>query len=446
MFRRRQRAAARSTNRRFRRCRLEWLEARELLSAGPPQVVGVELASTAWSAEFVQYLRDEDLGTDGYAIPVGSAAQSTPLTWANLDIVKIAFSEDVRIEAADLSVSGANAVAYSFSDFHYDPQARVATWTLSTPIDHDRLMLDLNANGLSPVRDLEGYILDGEWTNNSDTYASGNGTAGGDFEFTFNVLPADVNASGHNDYADYYYIAYSEGYAIIDPGYSPYFDIDGSGLIDSADTQQALQRYGGQLPTGLPAGTYNDAPTTKGFGLVRISNTAVDTSIVLTTRFADAESGGGGLAYSIVSNSDPALFDYAYISTSGKLVVNAASSVAGRANITIRATDAGGLITESTVTVDVNYDNVAPSLSLWTEYAGFGAWIISGYVSDPDDDVSTFIIDFWGVFQTRASVDENGYFEFAVILDRGEWGSEYAITADPHGYASNYISFWIGIT
>jgi hypothetical protein len=38
--------------------------------------------------------------------------------------------------------------------------------------------------------------LDGDWTNGTSNYPSGNGTAGGDFNFVFNVLPGDGNGDG----------------------------------------------------------------------------------------------------------------------------------------------------------------------------------------------------------------------------------------------------------
>ena len=56
-------------------------------------------------------------------------------------------------------------------------------------------MLALNADGSNPIEDAAGNRLDGEWTNPTSTtatggsvYPSGNGTAGGNFDFRFNVL------------------------------------------------------------------------------------------------------------------------------------------------------------------------------------------------------------------------------------------------------------------
>ncbi|MEX0641980.1 MAG: hypothetical protein WD468_04730 [Pirellulales bacterium] len=422
------------------------LERRDLLSAAPT-VVAVEVASTSWSETFVDYLQTSGQGEEGYSIPKGSSAQSASLTWTNLDQIKIKFSKDVIIDSADLSLSGVNTTAYGFSNFHYDPQTRFATWTLSSPLDKDRLRLDLDAGGADPVRDLDENTLDGEWTNNVST-VSGNGTAGGDFQFNFNVLPTDVNNSANITSYDYIYIRQLEGKSTTSPGYIAKRDIDGSGLIDSTDWQEAIDRYFETLPTGSPAGTSNDAPTTSGFELVQISDASVDVAISLSSNFGDAESGGSGLTYSILSNSNSSLFDTASVNQSSQeLVLNAASGVSGRATIIVRATDAGGLFVDTPITVDVDRENQAPVISnYFISYAGAGTWIVEGDVTDPDDDVSDFIVQFFNVFVTRSAVDENGHFEFAIILDENEWGFEYAVTFDPHGLQSNTDSCEVGLT
>ena len=185
------------------------------------------------------------------------------MTWTNLDQIRIKFDTDVVLNSADLSVSGVNRTAYAFSAFEYDPHTRWATWTLSTPIESDRLQLDLDGNGARPVRDFGANTLDGEWTNNSST-VSGNGTAGGDFEFRFNVQPADVNNSGSVTVSDQ---IIQLGKSTTDSGYNPKYDIDGSGTIDAGDTLIAVTRLFQTLPTGSPAGTTNDAPTTSLFGI-----------------------------------------------------------------------------------------------------------------------------------------------------------------------------------
>ena len=86
---------------------VESLERRDMLTAGP-KVVAVEVASTSWSPEFVSYLRGTNVDRRGYAILLGSSAQSDALTWSNLDQIRIKFNTDVVLNSADLSISGVN--------------------------------------------------------------------------------------------------------------------------------------------------------------------------------------------------------------------------------------------------------------------------------------------------------------------------------------------------
>ena len=348
---------------RSRQCTFESLEQRIALSGTPPQVVDVVVSSTQWAPSYISYLESHALGSGGYSVPVGSSAQTKALPWNNLDQIKIEFSEDVDVQAADLSLSGKNTTSYAFADFFYDPQLRLATWTLTAPLTKDRLMIDLDANGIDPVQDLEGNILDGEWTNNVSTFASGNGSAGGDFEFLLNSLPGDVNGTGQVTNLDYVLTRSQEGKSTASTGYNPRYDVNGSGLIDAADWQYVLGRVGNTLPTGNPAGVTDDAPTTQGFELVSTTNHAIDVAISLWGLYADAENGASGLTYSIKSNSAPSLFDSVSINqATGTLTVNAAAGATGRAAITLSATDSNGISTDSSMTVDVDHVNQCGNL------------------------------------------------------------------------------------
>ena len=430
-----------------RRLRGECLERREMLSGTPPTVTEVQVAGSEWSPTLLDYLETAGLGTDGYRIPTGSSAQTATLSWTGIDQIKIRFSEDVYIDAEDLSLSGVNTTAYSFGDFYYDPQARLATWTLSAPLQKDRLRIDLDANGLDPIRDLQNNVLDGEWTNGSST-VSGNGVAGGDFEFLFNVVPGDVNKNGAVMLNDYNAVNQSIGKTTADPGYLAIRDIDGSGTINVTDRDLVYARMRHALPSGNPAGTFNDAPTTNHLDLIQITGDTADAVFDMAEWFDDNESGSGGLTYSLVSNSNGGLFDTASVNSSTQsLTLNAAAGASGRAALTIRATDPGGLFVDTILFVDVNYENLAPGLEMeLPNYLGDGMWIISGRVIDGDDDLSTFIVQFAGMFQTRAAADEYGNFEFAVLLDENVWGDESAWTFDPHAAVSNVINFDIGLT
>ena len=336
-----------------RRClRLESLENRYMLSH--PAVAAVNVAGTNWASSFVSYLESSGFGTGGYAIPAGSSQLQT-LPWTNINQVRIKFSENVTIAAADLSISGVNKTAYVFSGFNYDPNTFTATWTLDAPITKDKLMLDLDADGMAPVRSVStNDVLDGAWTDCQSTFNSGNGQGGTDFQFRFNVLPGDANASNTVSVVDATLVNQKVGKNVGDTGYNIRYDVDGSGGITSGDVSAVQSKAGGTLPSGNPIGMTNDAPTTSGITGVSVATNAVDHVVSLPDFFADAETASDDLAYSIVNNTNASLFDALNINSSGDLNLDFAANTAGNATLTIRATDAAGLIVDTTLAVHVD--------------------------------------------------------------------------------------------
>ena len=160
----------------------------------PLEVTGVLVGGTSWSSGFLSAVESAGQGNGrGYAIPVGSSTQLTALPWSNLNQIQIQFNQNVDIQENSLTVTGINLAQYTFTNFGYNSATHVATWTLSSSINIDKLSLDLHSTGPNAVTDTSGDALDGEWTNGTSSYPSGNGTAGGDFNFAFNVLPGDVN-------------------------------------------------------------------------------------------------------------------------------------------------------------------------------------------------------------------------------------------------------------
>jgi len=60
----------------------------------------------------------------------------------------------------------------------------------------DKLRIRLDGTTGAAVTDLQGKVLDGDWTDTVSTYPSGDDVAGGDFAFRLNVLPVDTNGDG----------------------------------------------------------------------------------------------------------------------------------------------------------------------------------------------------------------------------------------------------------
>ena len=118
-------------------------------------------------------------------------------------------------------------------------------------------MLALNASGSEPIEDTAGNRLDGEWANptsTSDTgdsiYPSGNGVAGSDFDFRFNVLPGDANQDGSVNFADLNKVL--TNYNLTGMSWSQ-GNVTGDGIVNFADLNKVLTNYNLSLPSGEPA-------------------------------------------------------------------------------------------------------------------------------------------------------------------------------------------------
>ncbi len=428
--------------------KLESLEPKQLLSTVPPTVTDVAVSSTTWEEPFLDYLETSGLGSEGYSIPVGSAAQSNPLPWVDLDRITITFSEDVDVDANDLSITGVSNSTYAVDHFFYDPQEKQAMWILENPFaEEERVHLDLDGDGIDPVQDLSGNALDGDWYDELSTYNSGNGTAGGDFEFRFNLLKGDFDSSGSVDQWDYYTL-HALGKSTTDLGYEAMYDSDGSGVLEASDWDAVIDNAEESLPAGTPAGVGNDAPSASHIPLVDIDDHTIDVAISLFDAFEDTEDNDSQLSFQVIGNSNPSLFDTLSIDGStGEITISTASSaVSGRAQVVVQATDTLGLSTATTIPIDVNRDNLPPSIyNYFAEEDEEDTWILSGYVSDPDDPIESLMVEFWGVFEARASVDQTGYFEFTVILDSHSAGYELGQVVDS-GLLSDTASVWLNLT
>lgn len=416
-----------------------------------PAVAAVNVASTQWDPSFVSYLESAGLGTGGYAIPTGTN-QLKSLPWKNVDQVRITFSENVVITAADLSVSGVNTAVRTFSGFSYDANTNTATWTLSAPITTDKLFLDLDADGLAPVCSAAtGEVLDGAWVNCQSSFPSGNTQGGTDFEFRFNAIPGDVDASNYACLTDVMLVARQIGKSTTSPDYNYRCDIDGSGTVTTDDYQFTRHQLGATPPAGNPVGMTNDAPTTSGIPDLSIATGTVDYVLSLTDFFGDAETLPSDLIYSIVQNSnsslaqnsEPSLFDSIDIDSSGNLVLTS-SNVSGDANITIRATDSVGLVVDTTITVHISDAPAISNFYIINEISDI--WTLTGTVTDNDDDVEGMVVTFGGVlanYNLTATVDEDGVFLLTVELAGLQSGIGTAQTCDPHGVLSNVEGDWV---
>ena len=229
-----------------------------------PRVTEVLASGTAWSAAFLDRLKNDGLGDGGLSIPAGSAAQLDALAWTNIDRVMIRFNRPVTIHVDDLELTGVrgpNGVedgndAYTFSQFGVStlPDGQFeAVWTLDAPIAADKLRLTLDGSSPNSVRDLFGTTMDGDWTDTVSSYPSGNGVAGGDFVYRLNVLPGDLDHSGVVDSSDEQSVRAVFGSFTAFGNYVARNDVDGNGFIVSKDVLLTRARDGDTLPAASPA-------------------------------------------------------------------------------------------------------------------------------------------------------------------------------------------------
>ncbi|TWU41147.1 Calx-beta domain-containing protein [Novipirellula artificiosorum] len=175
----------------------------------PPTVTNVRVAAVTdgpvlagWTPAFVEEVDSAPSGQGlGFSIPTGSVAQVSPMSWSTMNRVYVDFSEDVQgsgvgslPDATDFALTPDNAVGpnpVTIVSVSYVPGTPRATLVLSGPMGRDHYTLVVKD---TIVATATGLALDGEFVNESDTYAtSGNGTPGVDFSMRFAVSPANAS-------------------------------------------------------------------------------------------------------------------------------------------------------------------------------------------------------------------------------------------------------------
>ena len=213
-----------------------------------PQVMAVLVDGTSWSPTFLSNLQASGLGSGGYSIPVGSAAQLQTLPWVDLNQIKVVFSENVNVQANSLVLTGLNVAQYAVSGFSYAPATFTATWTLSNPINTDKLLVDLHSSGPAAVTDAQGNPLDGEWVNRLSKYPTG--SPNGDFQFDFNVLAGDLTHDG---------IVNGQAVSLVSADWGQTTgingDANGDGAVNGLDIAAISANWLQSLPAGSASGS-----------------------------------------------------------------------------------------------------------------------------------------------------------------------------------------------
>ncbi|MCI0333876.1 MAG: hypothetical protein L0228_11715 [Planctomycetes bacterium] len=139
-----------------------------------------------------------------FATAVGSGEQIRTVPVGGANRVQVRFSEVVTISASHVTVQNANAGTFFAGNLSLS--GTTATWTLNAGVFFRGQIILRVDDGVSGL----GGFLDGEWTNptslssaGTSVFPSGDGTAGGYFQFYFTVLSGDYNRTNIVDAADW---------------------------------------------------------------------------------------------------------------------------------------------------------------------------------------------------------------------------------------------------
>lgn len=217
-----------------------------------PTIVGIKVGSAAWTIPFLEHIDSPaQIGFPMIKLP----NQLNSLPWTNVDQVFIQFSKDVgaSFDKTDVKVSGIQTLDYTSQlTVSYDNIRFLATLKFSNPLSVEKLRIVI----LDTVTDAAGNRLDGEWVNGGTQTMSGNGTAGGNFDYRINVLPGDVSGNGVVLGNDVTLDVLARGKSTLDGiSFNPLADLDGSGSCVQSDVDFVVARRLTSLPTNEPVTT-----------------------------------------------------------------------------------------------------------------------------------------------------------------------------------------------
>jgi hypothetical protein len=188
----------------------------------------------------------------------------------------------------------------------------------------------------------------------------------------------------------------------------------------------------------------DDAPTTAGIPDIGVATGTTDYVLSLPNYFQSDETASTNLAYSIVNNTNPSIFNSLTIDSQGNLTMDFAGNADGVSTLTIRATDPAGLLVDTTAAVHVN---TPPAIGGFTAVQGSSDyWTLSGTVSDSDVAVAGDVVAFGGTlagYNLTATVNADGTFTVDAPLPGFQGGLATAQTQDPYGVPSNQTSYLI---
>ncbi len=140
----------------------------------------------------------------------------------------------------------------------------------------------------------------------------------------------------------------------------------------------------------------NTRPTTSGIGDIVVEEDAADSVISLFAAFDDAQDDDADLTYTIPNNTNAGLFDATTIDpVAGTLTLDYTPDGSGTANVTVRATDTGGLFVDTTFAVTVN---ALPPPNTQPTTSGIGNIVV-------EENSANSVIDLFAAFADQEDAD-----------------------------------------
>jgi hypothetical protein len=176
----------------------------ELTIEGTPSDTVAPLIDAAW-------VNGTGWGAAGLPAPGLPASDAATVPFAGIDLLTVAFSEDVLVDVAD--VPGA-------IDVEYDPATRVAVWRLDAP-----LTVGTRTFALDGVTDLAGNPL-------------------ADPGVTLRILPGDINRDGFVNLSDFLALRSAFGTDTGETRYNLFSDLNLDGTVNLSDFLILRQNFG----------------------------------------------------------------------------------------------------------------------------------------------------------------------------------------------------------
>jgi endonuclease/exonuclease/phosphatase family metal-dependent hydrolase len=227
------------------------------------KVTGVYVRGSTWNSTYLSVTPTfVTVGTDrlGWQLRDGAnqLANSAIVSWSNVNRISVRFDQAISLpQGAALTlkaVTGSGAQTITPTAVSLLAGGTVAQFSVSA-LATGKYVLSIPATGITDAAGTT--VLDGEWTTSSSTFAqgSGNGTAGGVFNFAFNVLVGDVVANGTVNGSDRSTASGQLFRAFTTSNFRS--NVNGDASINGTD----LTVISGQLFRGLGALTAPTAPT-----------------------------------------------------------------------------------------------------------------------------------------------------------------------------------------